>query len=64
MMAAIQDFLLDDVSNGESSIFNISKVITASECVSRDMQKELNLGDFTCFRQSDFIENSPKRKVG
>ena len=59
-----QDFQLDYVSNGEFSFCNVSQVITASECVFRDMTKELNLGDFTGIRQSHFNKRTvPKEKL-
>ncbi|KAL5260733.1 hypothetical protein ACHWQZ_G010775 [Mnemiopsis leidyi] len=64
MMTALQDFQLDDVSNGKFSFCNVSQVITASECVFRDMHKELNLGDFTRIRQSHFNKRTvPKEKL-
>ena len=50
--------------NGEFSFRNVSQVITASECVFRDMHKELNLGDFTHIRQSHFNKRTvPKEKL-
>ncbi|KAL5264664.1 hypothetical protein ACHWQZ_G005671 [Mnemiopsis leidyi] len=50
--------------NGEFSFRNVSQVITASECVFRDMHKELNLGEVTHIRQSHLNKRTvPKEKL-